>query len=94
MDTLEIFEQKLKISNQSIGTDEEKWDHMAKTYYHNQVHGSTYYSDAVPRLLEHKGILNKLSSVLDIGAGSGRYAIPLAKKCQSVHALDLKRLQL
>lgn len=84
-----MFEQKLKSSNQSIATVEEFWDQKAETFYHNQVNGSTYYSDAVPRLLEQKGILNPSSSVLDIGAGTGRYAIPLAKKGQSVHALDL-----
>lgn len=89
MDILSMFEQKLKTSNQTVETVEEKWDQMAEKFYYHQVNGSTYYSDAVPRLLEQKGILDPSSSVLDIGAGSGRYAIPLANKGKSVHALDL-----
>lgn len=89
MNILSMYEQKLNPSNQPAETVEEFWDQKARTFYHNQVNGSTYYSDAVPRLLEQKGILTPSSSVLDIGAGSGRYAIPLAKKVQSVHALDL-----
>lgn len=84
-----MFEQKLKPSNQSLEAVEENWDQKAETFYSNQVNGSTYYSEAVPRLLEQKKILTPSASVLDIGAGSGRYAIPIAKKCQSVHALDL-----
>lgn len=81
IDTLSMFEQKLKTSNQPIGVDEENWDQRAKTFYHNQINGSTYYSDAVPRLLERKGILTPSSRVLDIGAGSGR--------SKSDHGLDL-----
>lgn len=89
MELLSIFEQKLKTRNQSIETAEENWDKRAETFYQNQVNGSTYYSEAVPRLLEEKGIVQPSFRVLDICAGSGRYAIPLAKKSQSVHALDL-----
>lgn len=89
MDILSIFEQKLKPSKQPIEAMEEKWNQKAEKFYSNQVNGSTYYSDAVPRLLEQKKILDPSVSVLDIGAGSGRYAIPLAKRCKSVHALDL-----
>lgn len=89
MDILSLFEQKLKTEDQPIETMEQNWDQRAETFYHNQVNGSTYYNQAVPRLLEQKGILTPSSSVLDIGAGSGRYAIPLAKKSQAVHALDL-----
>ena len=91
MDILSMFEQKLN-SNENeepIETAEENWDNRAETFYYNQVNGSTYYAEAVPRLLEQKNILNPSVSVLDIGAGSGRYAIPIAKKSQSVHALDL-----
>lgn len=89
MDILSVFQQKLKPVDQSLETLEESWDQRAETFYTNQVKGSTYYNDAVPRLLEQKNILNPSVSVLDIGAGSGRYAIPIAKRSQSVHALDL-----
>lgn len=89
MDILSIFEQKLKSSDEPLETAEKNWDNRAETFYYNQVNGSTYYAEAVPRLLEQKNILTPSVRVLDIGAGSGRYAIPLAKKSQSVHALDL-----
>ncbi len=89
MDLISIFEQKLKSNNEPIKTVEENWDQKAKTFYQNQVIGSTYFNDAVPSLLEQKGILTPSANVLDIGSGSGRYAISLAKRCQSVHALDL-----
>ena len=89
IDLLDTFEQKLKTQQQPLKTVEENWDQKADTFYYNQVYGSTYYNSAVPRLLEQKGILTPSSSVLDIGSGSGRYAIPFAKRCQSVQALDL-----
>ncbi|HLR08697.1 MAG TPA: class I SAM-dependent methyltransferase [Bacillota bacterium] len=89
MDTIDFFAEKLKTSEQPIETVERNWDQRAETFYYNQINGSTYYNDAVPHLLEQKGILEPSSSVLDIGAGSGRYAIPFAKRCRSVHALDV-----
>lgn len=89
MDTFSIFEQKLKYNQQPLQSVETDWDQKADTFYQNQVKGSTYYNDAVPQLLEEKGLLKPTSTVLDICSGSGRYAIPFAKRCKSVHALDL-----
>lgn len=89
MDFMSIFEQKLKSKEEPLETSEKNWDKRAETFYHNQVHGSTFYPTAVTQLLEQKGILTPSARVLDIGSGSGRYAIPFAKICQSVHALDL-----
>ncbi|RYG72945.1 class I SAM-dependent methyltransferase [Lentibacillus lipolyticus] len=89
MDTISFFEQKLQSNQEPIETVEQNWDQKAEMFYRNQVTGSTYYNRAVPRLLEQKGIVTPSSTLLDIGAGSGRYAIPFAQICQSVHALDL-----
>lgn len=89
MDTLSMFEQKLKGSDLSLDQAEANWDQRADTFYYNQVNGSRYFASAVPHLLEEKGILNASSRILDIGSGSGRYAIPLAEISESVLALDV-----
>src|SRR5699024_11365524 len=81
--------ENMKTSEQPNETVERNWYQRAETFYYNQINGSTYYNDAVPHVLEQRGILEPSSSVLDIGAGSGRYAIPFAKRCRSVHALDV-----
>lgn len=89
MDKRSMFEEMLQTDQPSVQAAEDMWDQKAETFYYNQVNGSTYYAEAVPRLLEQKGVLTSSSSVLDIGAGSGRYTIPIAKKSATVHALDL-----
>jgi len=89
MDKQLMFEKMLQTDHSSIQEAEQMWDQKAASFYYNQVNGSTYYAEAVPRLLEQKDLITSSSSVLDIGAGSGRYTIPLAKKSASVHALDL-----
>lgn len=90
MDMISVFEQMLQSnSDQPIELVEQNWNEKAKSFYYNQLNGSTYYPDAVTQLLVEKGILTPSSSILDIGSGSGRYAIPFAKKCQTVYALDL-----
>lgn len=89
MDILTTFQEKLKGNEQPHDVMEEFWDQRAKTFYQNQVNGSVYYNDAVTSLLAQKGIITPSSRVLDIGSGSGRYTVPLAKKSRFVHALDL-----
>lgn len=89
MDILSFFHKKLKGTDTPIEELEEFWDEKAENFYQNQIRGSTYYNEAVPQLLEEKGIIDSSTTILDIGSGSGRYTIPLAKKCKSIYALDL-----
>lgn len=89
MNSLNVFAEKLKMNKQSIEVMEQFWDDRASSFYNTQLNSSTYYSNAVTLLLEQKVILTPSTTVLEIGSGSGRYTIPLAKKCQSIHALDL-----
>lgn len=89
MNTLSSYLQKLEGMEQPLETAEEFWDQRAKTFYQNQLNGSTYFNDAVTQLLKQKGIITATTSLVDIGSGAGRYTIPLAKQCRSVHALDL-----
>jgi len=94
MDKLSLFAQMLKGNDRPLDEVEVSWDERAEVFYYNQVHGSTHYARAVPELLVEKGIVTPSSRVLDIGAGSGRYAIPLAKRSKSVQALDVSSVML
>ena len=80
--------------NQPPSDAEASWDERAEVFYYNQIHGSTHYAREVPERLVDKGIVKASSSVLDIVAGSGRYAIPLAKRSKSVLALDVSSVML
>lgn len=47
-----------------------------------------FLPNEVTKLLQEKEIINDSSTLLDIGAGAGRYTIPLAKEVAEVVALD------
>lgn len=88
MDIQSFFENKLKTDE--TGTEEfaQKWDERAKRFYEGQLKGNHYLPNKVTKLLTDKGIITSKSTLLDIGAGAGRYTIPLAKEAKSMLALD------
>lgn len=91
MNLLTLFQQKLQGNLAPVDELERFWDEKAENFYKNQIHGSTYYNDAVTLLLEEKGIITPSASVLVIGSGAGRFTISLARKCKAVHALDVSK---
>jgi SAM-dependent methyltransferase len=64
------------------GSGVEFWNHWAKTFYHKDGN-SPYVGEVLKRLQLKAGW-----SVLDVGAGMGALAIPLAKRGHPVTALD------
>lgn len=91
MDIIRIFEDKLKSTEQSTDEFARKWDERAEMFYKGQVSGRQSLPNNVISLLKQKEIITDESTVLDIGAGSGRYTIPLAKHTKQVHALDFSK---
>ena len=60
------------------------WNESSKTY-DESVNNSRV---SIISRLEEEGYINKDSTILDIGCGTGIYSIPLSYKCKEVHALD------
>ena len=52
------------------------------------------FADKIVAWMLHAGLLHAFDAVLDIGAGTGAYTLPLAKVCQSVCALDMEETSL
>lgn len=88
MDLLSVFEHKLKTTEEATEEYARKWDERAPRFYEGQVSGSQFLPNEVTKLLQQKEIINDSSTLLDIGAGAGRYTIPLAKEVAEVVALD------
>ncbi len=63
------------------------WNSISKTYY-ERIKLETAIVSKVIDLLFREGVLSIASSVLDIGCGSGTYALPLSHKVSHVAALD------
>lgn len=62
------------------------WDHLA---LRSQSGTASPLALQVLEELERIGMLNQSSTVLDVGAGTGAYALPLAARCAQVVALDM-----
>src|SRR5699024_10189632 len=88
MDLLTIFENKLKTDEQATDEFAKKWDQRAERFYIAQQTGRKTLQEDVVALLKSKGIITDESTVLDIGAGVGRYTIPFAKEVKHVYGTD------
>lgn len=66
-----------------------RWDRMAKDFARRtgRKRASRRRDETIARLVE-KGILTPRSRVLDIGAGPGSWALPMARRCARVTALE------
>lgn len=65
----------------------QKWDKKAEKFAETFVEKPNHYTQALLALME----ISQGDSVLDIGCGPGTLAIPLAKQCQQVYALDFSQ---
>nr|WP_320194221.1 class I SAM-dependent methyltransferase [uncultured Desulfobacter sp.] len=66
-----------------------KWDNMAKDFaQRTRTEKASAKREATLKQLMDKGILTPETRVLDIGAGPGSWALPMAKLCAHVTALE------
>ncbi len=83
-----MFEKILKDPPKDFEAAEAFWDSRAPQFNRNQQNESYGFADTVTAVLEEKKILPG-AKVLDVGGGSGRYAIPFASTAQSVTVTDI-----
>lgn len=69
----------------------EMWDSKASDFYLSQLNDKSRLVDDVINLLKNKKILNPNYTVIDVGGGTGRYAIPLAKNSKHVTVSDFSK---
>ncbi|EHQ89732.1 class I SAM-dependent methyltransferase [Desulfosporosinus youngiae] len=86
--TADYYEQLLNKFKRNSEEAEAHWDARAEQFNSRQQM-DTGYTDQMISFLLKKGLVSGGSSVLDIGCGSGRYSIPLARTVQKVTALDI-----
>jgi len=66
------------------------WDDKAESYYESQQKGNKALTEEVVSFLNEKGLI-KGRTLLDIGGGTGRYAIPFAKTADKVVVADVSK---
>lgn len=91
MDVLSIFEDKIKTDEKGNAAYAHKWDERAKRFYDAQKTGRKNLQESVVSMLKDKQIVTKDTTVLDIGAGAGRYTIPLAREAKHVLGTDFSQ---
>ncbi|WRS28673.1 class I SAM-dependent methyltransferase [Oscillospiraceae bacterium MB08-C2-2] len=83
-----FFEEMLSRNYQGTPEVEEKWDARAKHFNLSQQKDRSGLAEKVTNILKEWGILAG-AAVLDIGGGSGRYAIPFAEHAEHVTVTDI-----
>lgn len=88
------FERLINGNTQPVEEVEAFWNGRARTFYETQKKSTDTIGEKVTRLLVEKNIIDSDTTILDIGAGSGRYTIPMAMHAKEVTALDLSESML
>ena len=84
----ELYEKMLKAEPEDYGMVEAFWDNRAQEFNQNQQKEKTGFISGILTLLKEKGIFPG-SEILDVGGGSGRYAIPFAENTRHVTVTDI-----
>lgn len=83
-----LFEQMMAKNYKEPSEAEKNWDARAEYFSMEQNKDSSGLSEKVTDILIKKNIL-KGANVLDIGGGSGRYAVPFARAAEHVTVADI-----
>jgi len=80
------------LTRDRVGKDssESFWNQKAETYYASQKKGNKDLTNRVIHFLNGLGLI-KNKRILDIGGGTGRYAIPLANLAEKVTIADVSK---
>lgn len=90
MNNIKYYEEMLQ-KNENIENDNElQWDMRAFNFNLAQQNDKTEFSKKTLEFLKEKNIIQN-STVLDIGGGSGRYAIPFSSLAKSVTISDISK---
>lgn len=76
------------IKKEEIEKDSEFWDDISKEYDKTMCNDLSRV-DNVLEILNKLKVLNKDSTALDIGSGTGIFTVPLSKSLKKVYALDM-----
>lgn len=82
------YEQMLQSNFKGSPDAEKNWDMRAKHFNMSQHKDRTGFAGKVTSILKDRGVLSG-ASILDIGGGSGRYAVPLAVSAGHVTMTDI-----
>lgn len=63
------------------------WNHVADSYARRNEEGAAYHGELVS-WLERESVIDRSSTVLDVGCGPGTYALHFARRVRQVIALD------
>ncbi|MEA3283712.1 MAG: class I SAM-dependent methyltransferase [Synergistota bacterium] len=83
-----LHEQMLSKNYHGSSKAEENWDAKANHFNMSQRKDRSGFAKKVVKVLEERGLLAG-AKVVDIGGGSGRYAIPLAAHADHVTVTDI-----
>lgn len=86
----EYYKYLLEKNNSQEIDAENMWDTRAESFNKAQQNDKTGFAKNVTKLLEEKGIL-KGKDVLDIGGGSGRYALEFSQFAKSITVTDISK---
>lgn len=82
------YENLLQKNNSGSEESEKMWDQRAAHFYEAQKNDRSTFTREVVDVLKRRGMLEK-AEILDIGGGSGRYALPLSKEAKHVTLTDI-----
>lgn len=86
----EYYKYLLEKNNSQEIDAENMWDTRAESFNKAQQNDKTGFAKNVTKLLEEKDIL-KGKDVLDIGGGSGRYALEFSQFAKSITVTDISK---
>lgn len=86
----EYYKHLLEKNNSQEIDAENMWDTRAESFNKAQQNDKTGFAKNVTKLLEEKNIL-KGKDVLDIGGGSGRYALEFSQFAKSITVTDISK---
>jgi len=84
---IQYFEKLWKNDLSELGESQKFWDLRAAEF--NKQHGKNERREQVIELLTTQGMLHANATCLDIGCGSGKYALELAKRSKQVVGIDI-----